>query len=226
MAFLNELKKISKEELVAFANEFFKENYAVVYKRQGKDENIVKVENPKITPIRIDNESRSEFLADFNQMESESLTPVFVNYKKSILKKTLKSGIEMSYIKNTNNDLFGLNVIFDMGKDNDKKLPLAVGYLEYLGTEKYTAEDLRKEFYKIGIENSDNTGYDRSYISISGLQENLHRGLELLEHLLANAVVDDEAYDKSVSRILKSRENSKVIKDNILWGGLANYALY
>ncbi len=226
LAFLKELKKISKEELVAFANEFFKENYAVVYKRQGKDENIVKVDNPKITPIRIDNESRSQFLVDFNQMDSESLTPVFIDYQRLILKKKLKSGIEMSYIKNTNNDLFGMNVIFDMGKDNDKKLPLAVGYLEYLGTEKYTAEDLRKEFYKLGIDYAVNTGYDRSYISISGLQENLDRGLELLEHLLANAAVDQEAYDNYVSRILKSRENSRGSKDNILWGGLANYALY
>ena len=226
LAFLKELKNISKEEVVAFANEFFNENYAVVYKRQGKDENIVKVENPEITPIKIDNESRSEFLIDFSQMEPEALTPVFVDYKKLILKNQLKSGIEMSYIKNTNNDLFSLNVIFDMGKDNDKKLPLAVGYLEYLGTEKYAANDLKKEFYKLGIDYSVNTGYDRSYISISGLQENLGRGLELLEHLLAGAVVDQEAYDNYVSRILKSRENSRGSKDNILWGGLVNYALY
>lgn len=226
LAFLTELKKVSKEELVAFANEFFKQNYVVVYKRQGKDENIVKVENPKITPVKIDNDSKSQFLIDFNKLEPEALSPVFIDYKQLILKKKLKSGIEMSYIKNTSNDLFGLNVIFDMGKDNDKKLPLAVGYLEYLGTEKYTAEDLRKEFYKLGIDYSVNTGYDRSYISISGLQENLGRGLELLEHLLANALVDQEAYDNYVSRILKSRENSRGSKDNILWGGLVNYALY
>ena len=75
----------------------------------------------------------------------KDLQPVFVDYKKEILEETLKSGIDLSYINNENNDLFNLNVIFDMGQDNDKKLSLAVGYLEYLGTDKYSAEELKKE---------------------------------------------------------------------------------
>ena len=45
LGFLDELKGVSKQELVAFANDFFKENFVVVYKRQGKDEKIVKVKN-------------------------------------------------------------------------------------------------------------------------------------------------------------------------------------
>ena len=45
MQFLDDLRMITKEELVTFANEFFKENNAIVYKRKGEDKNIVKVEN-------------------------------------------------------------------------------------------------------------------------------------------------------------------------------------
>ena len=33
-----------------------------------------------------------------------------------------------------------MNIIFDMGSDNDKKLGLAAGYMSYLGTDKYSAE--------------------------------------------------------------------------------------
>ncbi len=223
--FLDDLKKVTKEELVAFANKFFTGNYVIVYKRQGEDKNIVKVQNPGITPIQI-NRTQSDYLADFNKMESEDLQPVFVDYKKEIQRENLENGIEIAYIKNKNNDLFNLNVIFDMGKDNDKKLTLAVGYLEYLGTDKYAAEDLKKEFYKLGVNYSVNTGNDRSYVSISGLQENLGKGLELLEHLMANVVVDQDAYDKYVSRILKAREDGKTQKGNILRNGLNSYAQY
>jgi len=116
--FLDDLKKISKDELVAYANNFFTDNYVVVYKRQGVDENISKVENPGITPIQINRDAESEYLKEFNKIESADLQPVFVDYKKEILKANLESDIEMSYIKNKNNDLFNLNIIFDMGKDN------------------------------------------------------------------------------------------------------------
>lgn len=223
--FLESLRKISKEEIVAYANIFFKDNYVVAYKRQGEDKNITKVKNPGITPIEI-NREQSDYLAEFNKIESGELQPVFIDYKKEIHNETLNSGVELAYIKNKSNDLFNLNVIFDMGKDNDKKLTLAVGYLEYLGTDQYTAEELKKEFYKLGINYSVNTGTDRSYVTISGLQESLDKGLELLEHLMANVVVDQEAYDNYVESILKSRTDGKTQKGNILWGGLFSYAQY
>lgn len=225
VAFLDELKKISKEELVAFANKFFTDDYVLVYKRKGEDDKVVKVENPGITPIQI-NRTQSPYLKSFNAIASEDLQPVFVDYKKEISEKKLKSGVDLSYIRNENNELFNLNVIFDMGQDNDKKLSLAVGYLEYLGTDTYTAEELKKEFYKLGISYSVNTGNDRSYVSISGLQENLDKGLELLEHLMDKVVVDQEAYDLYVQSILKAREDAKTQKSNILQNGLNSFAQY
>lgn len=224
--FLDELKKISKDELVAYANKFFVGNHVVTYKRRGEDKNTAKVKNPGITPNALNKGAESQFLKDFNAMKTEDLKPLFIDYKNEIKKGTLDSGIEIANIKNNKNDLFDLNIILDMGKDNDKKMALAVGYLEYLGTDKYTAEQLKKEFYKIGVNYSVNTGNDKSYVTISGLQENLDKGLELIEHLLANAVVDQEAYDKYVASILKSRTDGKTNKNNILRGGLNSFAQY
>jgi zinc protease len=226
LQFLEDLRKISKEELVAFANTFFRDNYVIVYKRQGIDKNIVKVKNPEITPIQLDREGQSDFFVEFNALESEDLQPEFVDYKKEIQTVNLESGIELSYIQNKKNDLFNLNVIFDMGQDNDKKLALAVGYLDYLGTSTYSAEALAKEFYKLGVNHSVSVGNDRCYVSVSGLQENMDKGLELLEQLLADATVDQEAYDKYVSSILKARMDGKTEKGNILRNGLMSYAQY
>jgi len=226
LTFLDDLKKISKEELMAFANKFFVGNHVVTYKRKGEDKNIAKVKNPRITPNAINRNAASQFLKKFNAMQSEDLKPLFVNYKKEIQKTTLNNGITLANIKNKNNDLFDLNIILDMGKDNDKKMALAVGYLKYLGTDKYSAEELKKEFYKIGVDYHVRTGNDRSNVSISGLEENLDKGLELLEHLLANASVDQEAYDKYVASILKSRTNGKTQKGNILRNGLNSFAQY
>jgi hypothetical protein len=106
VSFLEDLKNISKEELVAFANDFYKNNYVVTYKRKGDDPNLVKVENPGISPVNLNRDKSSDFINDFNAMKSSDLKPQFVDYKKDILSKKLDNGIEVSYINNTSNDLF------------------------------------------------------------------------------------------------------------------------
>lgn len=224
--FLDDLKKVTKQDVMDFANRFYKDNYVVTYKRQGEDSSIVKVANPGITPVNLNRDKTSQYMQDFNKLESKPLQPQFIDYKKAIKEKTMDNGIKVSYVENELNDLFDMNIIFDMGSDNDKKLSLAVGYMEYLGTDKYSAEDIKKEFYKLGIKYYVSSASDKSYVGLNGLKENLPKGLELLEHLWANAIPDAEAYNSYVDQILKGRQDGKSQKGNILYGGLMNYGKY
>ncbi|MGB0892340.1 MAG: M16 family metallopeptidase, partial [Flavobacteriaceae bacterium] len=224
--FLEDLKKITKQQLVDFANRFYKDNYVVTYKRKGADKNIVKVSNPGITPVNLNRNKSSEYLTAFNKVKSKPLQPKFIDYKTAIKETTTENGIKVSYVLNEKNDLFNMNIIFDMGSDNDKKLSLAAGYMEYLGTDKYTAEQIKKEFYKLGISYYVSAQNDKTYVGLRGLKENLPKGLALLEHLWENAKADQEAYNKYVESIYKGRQNGKTQKGNILWGGLMNYGKY
>ncbi|OUR91979.1 peptidase M16 [Flavobacteriales bacterium 34_180_T64] len=224
--FLDDLKKVTKQDVMDFANRFYKDNYVLTYKRKGEDNSIVKVANPGITPVNLNRDKTSQYMQDFNKLESEALQPKFVDYKKAIKETTMENGIKVSYIENELNDLFNLNVIFDMGSDNDKMLGIALGYMQYLGTDKYTAEEIQKEFYKLGIKYNARSGADRLSISLNGLKENLPKGLELLEHLWDNAIPDGDAYNSYVDQILKGRQDGKTQKGNILYGGLMNYGKY
>ncbi len=224
--FLNELKQITKEDLVSFANEFYKNNYVVVNKRQGKVDDLIKVPKPKITPNKLNRAKVSEFVTNINEMKSKDLSPKYVDYKKEILKSKISNGLEVEYIKNKDNDLIELDIVFDMGKDHNKKLPIAVGYLEYLGTEKYSPEDLKKEFYKLGINYGVSASAERSYVYLSGLGENLDKGLALLEDLWNNAKADKETYTKYVDKIAKQRNDNKLSKGQIMWNGLWSYGQY
>lgn len=224
--FLNEMKKVTKQELVDFANKFYKDNYVITYKRKGTDANVVKVENPGITPVNLNKDKSSPYLQAFNSRKSDPIEPVFPDLKSKIKETQLTNGIKVSYIENEQNDLFELNVIFDMGKDHNKKLALGVRYMEYLGTNKYTAEELKKEFYKLGINYYVSTGAKRSYVGLNGLKENLPKGLELLSHLWNNAIPNQEAYDKYVAKIIKTRQDNKVRESTILNTGLRNFAKY
>ncbi|MGB2273977.1 MAG: M16 family metallopeptidase [Flavicella sp.] len=226
VSFIEDLQKISKEEIVLFAKEFYKDNYVIVYKRQGVDDKIVKVKNPGISPVNLNRGKQSKFVTDFIKMPSEDLQPVFVDYKTAMQEFELSNGLPLTYVANKDNDLFSLNIVFDMGKDHSKDLELAVQYLEFLGTKDLTAQDLKKEFYKLGIRYNVTTKDDKSFLTLSGLNENFAAGLDLLYNVLDNVVVDQLAYRKLVQKIMKERYNNRSQKRNILWDGLFNYAKY
>jgi len=223
---LDKMKEINKDDIVKFANDFYGENYVEVHKLKGEDKTIVKVENPGITPIELNRGKESDFLKTFNSLESPDLKPQYIDYSTAIKTTDTGNGIEVSYVNNPNNDIFSLNIIFDMGRDHDPMISLAAGYLDYLGTDKYSPEELKQEFYKIGISNYVSSSSDKTSVGLSGLKENLDAGLALVEDLWDNAKADQETYDKYVESILKGREDGKTQKGNILFNGLMNYGQY
>lgn len=223
---IDEMEKVTKADVVKFANEHYKNNYAISYKRQG-EATVHKVEKPKITAVVMNKEDISAFKKEWDKLPQTSVTPKFLDFNKDITHlKLAKGDVPFEYIKNDINKTFQLDYIFDMGTDNIRDIGLAVNYLKYLGTDKYTAEQLKIEFFKLGLDFSVNTGRDRVYVSLSGLEENLEKGVELFEHILSNVKPDKEVYASLIDDIKQSRANAKKNKNAILQSGLANYAKY
>src|SRR5690606_38194780 len=89
----DEMAKLTKADIVAFANEWFGENYVQVNKLLGEN-NAVKVEKPTITPINIDREIKSDFFLSWDSIQPSRLTPVFLDYDKAIDNKKFDNGLE------------------------------------------------------------------------------------------------------------------------------------
>ena len=122
---LTRMSKVTKQQVVDFANQYFGDNYALVYKRQGKDPNEKKIEKPQITPIVMNRDSSSAFLKEIQASQVAPIEPVFLDFEKDLSKLTAKSGIPVLYKQNTSNDLFSLLYVFDMGNNNDKAMGTA-----------------------------------------------------------------------------------------------------
>ncbi|MDR2027280.1 MAG: insulinase family protein [Prevotellaceae bacterium] len=200
--------KLTKQDVIDFCNKYFNDNYAVVYKRQGVPEQ-KKIDKPQITPIPTNRDSESAFLAEYKSREVSSIKPVFIDYSTDLSKLKAKSNIEILYRQNTANPLFSINYVFEMGNNSDRLLGTAFGYLDYLGTSKHSAEEIKSEFYKMACSFNVSASNDRVYASISGLSDNFEKALELLEERLADAAVDVQAWENMVSDILKSRVDDK-----------------
>ncbi|MGB0881649.1 MAG: M16 family metallopeptidase [Vicingaceae bacterium] len=219
------LSKVTKADIVAFANKYFKNNYVVVYKETGEGDN-PKVEKPAITQVQLNRDTASAFAVEFEKMDATRMTPVFDDYKTEIKEDKLASGVPLYYVENTTNETFSLNYILDMGSYSDKEMALAVEYLEFLGTDKYSANELQLEFFKLGLSYSVYAAQERVYVTLSGLDESLEEGIKLFEHILTNVQPNQEAYANSVAGKLKDRADTKLNKGAILYGGLMNYGMY
>jgi predicted Zn-dependent peptidase len=219
------LSKITKADIVKFANAHYDDNYAVCYKRMGEPQ-LFKVEKPHITPVVINKDSVSAFRAHIDSISFGKGEAKFCDFTKDIAHSKLAKGVQVDYIRNNINKTFSLNYIFDMGTDNDKKLGLAFSYLPYLGTDKYDAAQLKQEFYKLGLSFGVSSSRDQVYITLSGLEEHLDEGIKLFEYVLANAKPDQQVYDRMVADIAKKRADAKLDKGNILFQGLVSYGEY
>ncbi|KMQ70613.1 M16 family metallopeptidase [Chryseobacterium koreense] len=221
---INEYEKITKAEVVKFANDFFKDNYVVVRKEKGTNDKLVRVENPGITPVKINREDQSQFLKQILAEKTADLQPVFIDYSKEIeIDSVLKK--KVSFVENKYNDLAQVYFIFPFGSDHDKELGLATQVLQYLGTGQLSAEELKQEFFKLGITNDFKTGPDQLTISLAGLEENMAKGIELLRNWMHDAKPDQKVYMKYVDTILESREVAKKDKQRIM-NALSNFAKF
>ena len=113
---LDEMEKITKQQIMDFAKRHFRrDNYVAVYKRQGKATDIEKVKKPKITPIKINRDSKSDFVKMIEDGKVPEIQPVFVDINKDIQTVNAQNEMKVYYTKNEENELFNSSYVIDMG---------------------------------------------------------------------------------------------------------------
>ena len=220
------LSKITKEDVVRFANEKLGEqNYAIIYKRQGKDPNEQKIAKPEITPIVTNRDAQSDFFKAVAASEVKPIEPRFVDFEKDMDRFEAQSGIEVLYKQNTTTDYFSLEYMFDLGTIVDPALGLAFDYTEYLGTLAKSAEQIQSELYGLACGFNLRASTSRCRITISGLGENMNKAMDVVEDLVANAVADEAILANVKQDMLKSRANAK-LNQSSNFSALQSYVIY
>ena len=206
---IDRISKITKSQLVAFANRFFTPGYVAIYKKQGIDTNQKKIDKPAITPIPTNRDQMSQFVKDIQNAKVEPIQPRFVDFKNDLTISETKRKLPLLYVKNNSNGLFNLTFRYEFGQEDDNRYGVAAQYIDYLGTKKMTLSQIKQKFYQLACNYSISVGSDAINVSLSGLSENMPEALALLEDLMQNAKVDNEAYGKLTDLILKDRNDAK-----------------
>ena len=218
--------KVTKQDVVDFANEYLNDNnYVVVYKRQGVDENQKKIEAPAITPIATNRDKRSAFLDEIAATEVKPIEPAFVDFNKDMKKFDLCEGVDVLYKKNEINDIATVQFVFNRGTEDEPLLNYAFTYLEYLGTPDMSSQDIARKMYDLACSFSMSSDAHSTSMRISGLSENLPAAVKIVEDLLYNAVPDDAILANLKLDALKSRVDAKT-NQRSCFSALQRYLFY
>lgn len=206
---LNRMDGITKKQIIDFANKYLGDNYVCVYKVQGEDTTIHKIDKPQITPIPTNNDKHSEFLETIVNSKVSPIQPEFIDFSKDLTVKKQSNGKEILYKQNDENDLFSLYFVYPVGTENSKKLSTAITYHEYVGTADKSINEIKKEFYQLACDYEISVTPDQTCITLKGLNKNMPKALKLLKDYIWNAKADKDSYQKYVALEKKSRDDAK-----------------
>ena len=223
---LDRMAGMTKQQIVDFANRHLLDNnFVCVYKRMGVDTTEKKIDKPVITPIPTNRDKQSNFVKNILSETVEPIQPQFVDYSKEMTVGQTSKKLPLLYKHNDLDDLFTLTYKYDFGATADNRYETALGYMDFLGTKKMSATEFKQRLYKLACNISMNVGENETYLTLSGLSENMPEALKLAEDLMQNAKVDEEAYKSMVDVILKSRNDAKQSQEEC-FDRLNEYGMY
>ena len=227
---LERMEKLQKKDIVKIAKKYFKDGYVAGYRRDGQPY-LPAIEKPPLDKIEIDPARQSTFFETVIRLPYEEIEPVFVVPGRDYKIKRLRPGIKLYYAENPLNDLFSFSISVEVGTLADRHLKVAREFLDKSGTARFSSEELKKEWYKLGTDFSVDVGDHETTISIAGLDENFGDSLALLVEFLRRPAADDATLEELIRIILKKRTDAQ--KDNRIisqalyqynrWGDQAYY---
>ncbi len=202
---MNRLSRLTKADIVQWANEHLGNAYICVYKRKGEDTTLVKIDKPAITPISSNRDLKSTMMADFERREVPEIQPQFVDFKKELTFSTTRKGLPVIYKHNADDERFSLTYHYDFGSEADKRYPVAADLSDLFGTKKLSVETIKRRFYDLACSYSISVSTKELNVSISGLQENMPEAVRLLDDVMHNMCPDTAVYSQYVGQVMKSR---------------------
>ena len=223
---LESLERISKADITSFLADNLSKGAAVIYKKQGEDPDVLKMEKPMITPLPMNKEEQSSFAEDILSYQADSIDSQFLDLGSYIKAIKLQNSNILHYQKNTFNEAFKTSVHWDIGKFNKKEVGLINALINYIFTEEYSLENFQNTLFQNGLFIQSKTSGEHALISIEGLGETFETGMNLLHKIISGATISEEALKNIKIDLFKSRINALSNKQLILREGLLNHVKY
>ncbi len=210
-------EKITKQDVVEFANKHFPDNaYVVIYKRKGQPAPLPNVTKPPITAIQLNRDAESDFFAKLKTRTVRPIEPLFVDFQEAITFGQYKKQVPIYHVNNEEDDIFTLRLIYPAGEMHDLLLGYVSRYMQELGTAKKSVDQIKTQFYTMACRYNISVSDVESSITLSGLDENLVPAFQLMMDVVSHAQADTMAMRHYIADLLKQRKDAKSSQSSVL----------
>jgi predicted Zn-dependent peptidase len=223
LSYIGRLRKVTKDDVLRVANQYFGGGYAAVYRRNGKPD-FPKIDKPPFSEVKTPKDVHSAYYTEMAASSAAPMTPRFLEASRDYASKDLANG-QLVTAKNPMNDLFQVSFSFDVGTETDPKLGLACTLLDFGGAGELDPVAFERALFALGTSISVGAGRQETTVTVAGQDANFEASLELmLKHFEKPTGVTDETYNSLAQRVVGSRRFQKVQIPTIA-AALSGYAL-
>ena len=218
------ISKVSIEDVKGIASKYFGENYFAMYSKMGFPKK-TKLSKPGFKPVKPVQYKSSDFAYKFRGQKGLKVKPKYLDFKKDLYVGSLEGNSVLYANKNPYNDLFSLEISYNIGEEKYAELPFLTQLLDFAGTEKYPVEDLKLRFADLGITYSFSSNDNYFNVYLEGNENGLKEALVIINSIMRKPVIDENKLKQVVDNINSGRKMA--YKDPSGMGAvLANYAIY
>jgi predicted Zn-dependent peptidase len=218
---LERLKKVAKKDVLAAAKKYLGDDRVVIYRRKGEPV-VESVAKPEFTALDIDAGRQSPFFSQLLTLPAKPLAPRFLKEGRDYRILPRPWG-RLYWTENPVNDLFHLEFRFTLGRTHDKKLKLALKFLELCGAGGMTVDDFQRALYQLGSKLEVESGERECVVLLSGLEKNLTETLRLALLRFSKPKVAAGAFERMIAVERGDRKNRK-LDPNKIFHALSDFA--
>lgn len=184
------VENVSRDDVMRVARKYFNNEYMDFVKKYGSYPSD-KVSQPGYKPMPAKNiTAQSAYAAMLDSMGHKDVEPRIIDFDRDASRVSLGRMAELYAVKNNVNDVFTLQLIYHKGKVADPRLGVLASYIDALGTDSLTSQQLRRALQNVGSTLSFSAGNNSFTISMQGFERNLEPSLRLLGHFLSSVKPD------------------------------------
>lgn len=221
------IRQLSKKDIARVAQKYFADNYMSFRSSMGKKE-VTKLEKPNWKPIVAQNSDvSSEFAREIEQMPTTDIKPQKIDFNTQVQKVAINDKYTLYASPNPYNDIFTLNIRFNIGTATDPMLSEVLQYVSMQGSKlhDYSYNEFQLKLQELGASMEMFATESQTYISISGFDQDMEQILALC----AEKVLFPGNDESQLKIMIEERiSENKMFKDNASsWGrALLSYAMY
>ncbi len=206
------IDKVTREDVARVARTYLNDDSLRVKKVFGHYAK-ERISQPGYRPVTPPNAGkRSAYAEQMARMPTVQTGPKFLDVERDASHRQLRPLVNLYQVKNPTNDIFSLQLIYRKGSRSDSRLEAMAGYLERIGTERHTKQQLGREMQRLGASLEFSVEPQQVMLTLTGFDSNWLPSVKLLGEFLTRPKADKRKYAELVKAV--RLEEKTFLKDN------------